>query len=362
MKKTSKFIISIFILLFTVIQCFYFSSNPIKAAISGIEVDETVFFESINNSRYNKITVSKKGKIEISYAYGFTEIMMVIQRCKEYNDRGTACKDFATSKDELKIIHVGGDYNDAVDDNGNRKPVAVKTIHLFNYFDYDEIVRVEFYGSFINAEISNDTRESAYKYLFYDIDATQCGESNEWCVEKGDHELKNHMTVLSRVGRYLCDVDNPAASQNYNMCLASKIKNIEMIGNRVYQGDSPTISDRNTINANTTDRKVGLLADKQSKMPLPIQIDNSKVDDGSATVDNIIYDTIIPAMITLLIIAAGATIAILGYKIVKSSDEPQERQDSINKLRNILLGIAFVLVILFALKPIVRLMEKLIGE
>ena len=346
MKKKSKFVISIFMLLFTVMGTFCFLNNKVKAAYAPIEETKTVY-EDISNSK-NKIRISEKGKIDITYQYGYTEVMIVIYPCSDYKldakDNPIACNSFSGDR---KIIHVGGDHNDEKDDNGIAKQTATKTVHLFNYFDYDEILKVEFIGSFINSKNNDNT--GSYKYLFYDADNIDCGYNDQRCVGKESKNERNaHMTVYSRVGRYLCGYSNPLDNlTNYNNCLAKEMKNITLIGNRVYAG-------------NVTSRKD--ISNSKIGQTIYVKVDNSKVDGGAGDVESLVYDTIIPTLITILFVVAGISIAVLGYKIVKSSDEPQERQESVKRLRNILIGIAFALILLFAFEPISNLVKDYIGE
>ncbi len=363
MKKTSKFIISVFILLFTIVGGFYYSNYKVEALYAPAEGTISVYNYTVpKKNQYernivNKITVSEKGKIEITYSHGFAEVMIFVYSCSKYASSANACETFV-SKPE--IIHVGGDYNDEKDENGNQKLTATKTIHLFNYFNYEEILKLEFIASFINVEKTASTSSTQYKYLYYDVDSVECGESDEKCVvrrgtDNRNREPKQHVSVYSRIYRYICGVSDPwnvseSVKKDYNDCSAANMKYITLIGNRIYKGD---VASREVIPSN----KIG-----GTNGTVYVKVDNSKVEGGAGDVEALIYDTLIPTLITILLIAAGISIAVLGYKIVKSSDEPQERQESVKKLRNILIGIALALIVLFALKPLIKLVQDYIGE
>ena len=71
-----------------------------------------------------------------------------------------------------------------------------------------------------------------------------------------------------------------------------------------------------------------------------------------------IYDTIIPVLLGILGFAAVVSCSVLGYQIVKSADEPQERAQKVHNLKIILLGIGVAFVILMLIKPIINIIEN----
>ena len=89
-----------------------------------------------------------------------------------------------------------------------------------------------------------------------------------------------------------------------------------------------------------------------------VKIDNTTVNGAATGIESMIYDTIIPVLWVLLGICAVVTCTVLGYQIVKSADEAQERQDKIKSLRNILIGLAMAALILFAAEPIINFINK----
>ena len=61
-------------------------------------------------------------------------------------------------------------------------------------------------------------------------------------------------------------------------------------------------------------------------------------------------------------IVAGVTLAMLGYQIVKSADDPQERKEKISRLRGILIGVAIALLLLFIIEPAKKFITKFLKE
>lgn len=334
MKKKLNFI-SIFLLLITCVSAFVFSvTSGIKvAAADSPRTKDAMVIESGNN----RVQLTKEGAIKIQYEYGYSELLIVAQACKSLSYDKKGCNSFHNGN--VIIIHASGDYN--LDDE-----VKTKTIHLFNYFDYDTIVDVGIYTTFMTKSKNNDS--SQYFPVFCNFD------SGETCRKAIGTGSKQEMLASHRVETFAGTND---FSRVYGASTEPDIRYIDR-KNLIYgvEGTRSTLLNQGS-EILIKEGSAGGQVDK-----LVIMVDNSKVKGASADVEGLIYDTIIPTLIAILVIAAGVTCAVQGYKIVKSSDEPQERQEKIKHLRNILIGIAIALLLLFVLEPAATVVTDLLEE
>ena len=331
MKKRLNFI-SIFLLMITCVSAFVFSvSGGMKvAAADSPRTKDAMVIGSASDKNHVKLT--KEGAITIQYEYGYSELLVVAQACRSLSYDKKGCNSF--SNGNVIIIHSSGDYNlDA--------EVKTKTIHLFNYFDYDTIVSVGIYTTFMTESKNRD--DSQYYPVFCNFD------SGETCRKAIGTANKQEMLASHRV--------ETIAKKIFGTSLQTDIRYTDR-KNLIYgtEGTRSTLLSQGSeilIKEGTSGSQVDKLV---------IMVDNSKVKGASADVEGLIYDTIIPTLIAILIIAAGVTCAVQGYKIVKSSDEPQERQEKIKHLRNVLIGIAIALLLLFVLEPAATAVTELLEE
>lgn len=334
MKKRLNFI-SIFLLLITCVSAFVFSvaSGTKVAAADSPRTKDAMVIESGKNY----VQLTKEGAINVQYEYGYSEILIVAQVCRQLSYDKKGCNSFRGGN--VIIIHASGDYNlDA--------EVKKKTIHLFNYFDYDTIVDVGIYTTFMTKSKTSDP--SQYFPVFCNFD------SGETCRKAIGTGSKQEMLASHRVETF---AETNDFSNVYGASVDPDIRYIDR-KNLIYgvEGTRSTLLDQSPgilMKQGTANGQVDKLV---------IMVDNSKVTGASANVEGLIYDTIIPTLIAALIIAAGITCAVQGYKIVKSSDEPQERQEKIKHLRNVLIGIAIALLLLFAAEPAANAVTELMEE
>lgn len=331
MKKSFNFI-SIFFMMITMVGSLLLvkSSNVKAESILGIDEGETKTFINDGN---NKVTISSGGAITIQYEknHGYSELLVVATKCKDWidkNDHSKGCDGYeGFDGGNAAIIHLSGDYYSGgkFDADNNELNTITKTIHLFNYFDYDTLLRVQIYTEFFSGTklplvCNRDAVNEALK--------DECGNK----------------TSIDRVDKYI-----------------DKLKSTGYISNAetFYVDRKYLIYDVYGLGGDITDAIADLSNNKTilDDTVVIVNVDNTKVSGASGDVEKLIYDTLIPTAITILLIAAGVAIAVLGYQIIKSSDEPQERQEKIRTLRNILIGIGIALLLLFIIEPFVNLIK-----
>lgn len=320
MKKALK-CMSIFLLLFIYVLGFSLSDES-EVYASGLKspiTDKKNIFDS-NQKQYGELIVAPSGDITIKYLYGYTELLIQIRKCQTYNSEKTACQTFSDSN--IKVIHYYGDKNTT----GEMK---TKKIRLSGYSNGD-IVEIKAVTSFLKTSQGQQNNTGDYEPLY--------------CRYSGNQNIASctpeHGTSVKRVEEFLCD------DQNNTDCLSKY--NIEYKdGSVIYKGPFGEI---NNFNCETVYVKVGSKGSGSSH------------DDGeNSAIENIIYDTVIPVLMVALGIMAGVSIAVLGYKIVQSSDSPSERQEHISRLRSILIGLGLAMLLLFGLEPVTNFIRDYIG-
>ena len=327
MKRMINFIcgfMSVFaIILFGVL----IEDNVVKAAsYSYLEKGNKYSYVEATGS----VTITDSASVIIEYKYGIPEAVIKIERCSSYQKNGHTIDlseiDKETDCDNqydggTTIIHVSGSLN-ATPDKGNVK----KTIHLFKQgFSYDEIVRIQVITDFFE-------------------------DANEKNVEYCNRD-KN--------GIEGCNSDKSIAYNNVRDRFSSLTKDIKFFDTNqlIYTYPGSSAGDALPSSSWMEFKLIEKSGDTYSGYSMPVaKVDNS--DFSTETIDDMIYDDIIPVLIGVLIIAAGISVAVLGYQIVKSADEDQERHDKIKRLRNILIGIGIALLLLFAIEPMAKVVER----
>lgn len=320
MKKSLK-LISIFMLLITIMTYGFVitKSQTSKAAYAPIESSQTI----LNNSTDGSVVISEKGSITINYKYGFTHLLIEVYECTQYFDKdfhdlsgfedkedrdlsnAASCGSFTSTP---KIIHLSGRNNTQTNKDGSRA-MASYTVHLLDqpFLEYDEMVKLVVYTELFSSDASNRT------ILYCNSDAV----SGSGCEDPAEDAITSHYSGVSE-------------------------KDIYFVGDKkrlIYANSSGGIS-WNSVGQTY------------------VRVDNSSFSiEKDSKVGKLIYDDIIPALVTVLLIAAAVSIAVLGYQIIKTADEGQERHDKIVRLRNILIGIAIALLLLFVIEPIAEFVE-----
>lgn len=325
MKKKNGIIYS-FILAFVMIFLFAISSHNAVNAESPINKGDKYTYVEATGS----VTITNSSSVIIEYKYGIPEAVIKIERCSVYMDEHSTVLDSDKIDKAVNcggfeggttIIHVSGSLN-ATPDKGNAK----KTIHLFKEgFSYDEIVRIQVITDF-----------------FEDANT----KNVEYC-----NRDKN--------GIEGCNSDKSIAYNNVRDRFSSLTKNIKFFDTNqliyTYPGSSAgaALPSSSWLAFKLIEKSGETYSEHSTAVT---KVDNS--DFSTETIDDMIYDDIIPVLIGVLIIAAGISIAVLGYQIVKSADEDQERHDKIKRLRNILIGIGIALLLLFAIEPMAKVVER----
>lgn len=351
MKKAIK-IISIFTLLLTMISSVFFVNKT--EVIDAEEVGwadpnatGTLVSRKLEEGEttYGYVAIKKTGEIVLQYKHGFSELLIFAVACSEVSEDGKSCLGTFTSNP--KIIHVSGNYARKHWDESKGRHVidsiTTYSVHLFKYFEYEQLVHVEVITSV--AKESNYVDPSALTFS-----NSQYGEikntgfyNPEYCNK--DNNIKNC------IGKKLKDRINEYARTND--ILRSKCDSSGCLLNTAYL-------DRNELvySGSTTGGIDDEISISTSSTTGYVIVDNTIVDGASGGVMEIINDTIIPALLIILGLAAGVTITILGIQIIKGSDEAQERQDKIHRLRGILIGIAIAFILLAATGPLTKFIGK----
>ena len=390
MKRKLK-IVSVFILIITLMcNLFVLNNNPVKA--NEFDGRPNVGDSYLLSAGGDYIKISQSGVITISYQKGFTEFLIVATRCSKYmkevsnplgsKDPLSQAKFCAAGEfnGKSQVLHIAGDYNDTA------SGAKTKTINLSAYFSANEIYKVELIsGSFIDEEMQfdADTREPLNIGPYMPLYCTVSSGANNCNLEDG--EGVNAITITNRVrnfaeyrfgtftrrkvnGQWVYSFNRAAEGTDYSIAYTnstgiiyagnesiSSLKDMRSYIELTEQeaedllvnnsADSDTLAAYDKYHASKTISNVPVFKNSTSSSP-------ASKKEQKTEVDNLIYDTIIPVLITILLILAGVTIAVEGYKIVKSADEPQERQERIKHLRNILIGIGIAMLLLFVIEPL----------
>lgn len=326
MKKKSK-ILSIFIMLFAIIfELFMGAKTKIIAENGGAPIlNDKIFYESKDTTVNGNVKITPQGEISISYQYGFTELLVKVHKCDKYNadliEDATACDVFSSTS--FKIIHLSGSYVE----NPTNSSFQTKKIHLFNqdFLDYDEIVKIEVYTEFLKSS-------SKPVALYCNPDA-----GFECLTEENEEGVPSSESIMKRFNVSLSDIEFQDKSA------------------LIYKGDDTTpVSSPLSVGKFSGETSI-----RSIDSETVVKVDNSKfASDDELT--NIINDSVIPVLIAVLLIAAGVSITVLGYQIVKSADEAQERHEKVVRLRNILIGIGIAVLLLAAVGPLSDVIEKIL--
>ena len=321
-------------------------NGQVKAAFAPQTQKSDIIYSDAN---FGSVTVTNMGAITITYLYGYSELMILATRCKDYNSDNSACDQFEAKYDV--VLHVSGDYNAT-----HGKGAASKQFHLLDYFDYEEIIEVKIITSFMHSAFVG-SYSGEYNLLYCNVEAYPGAECS---LSFG--QTINMKSSVARTQNFICNGDTRwEYDANWAQSQGGKKGNYYTDRGRVNTSCSSYLSDMSLKFSGKKYTVFGSsLNNSTAGKVVYIKVDNSKVSDSSGDVTDLIYDTIIPALIAILIVIAGISCAVLGYKIVKSADEPQERQDSVKRLRNILIGIAIALVLLFGAEPFTNFIKRFI--
>ena len=391
MKKAFK-IISIFIMLFTVFSgAFLINEHEhVEATENLVAIPTDGYYENNDYKReykYNNVIVgilkiTEGGEVTITYKYGYTELLIYAVECSDLTDDGTACKDGGFNGN-VQIIHVSGDY--ARKGYEDENDMQSKTVHLFNYFDYDKIVKVSVIVSFAtktNYENPGQMDPINHYEEFHKINNTDffeplyCDMSTElkncvpenfesdrgsWIDRDGTkrYEIDEKVNTLasSRVERFAAYMEDETENKKYTINYVDR-KQLIYTGNVDVNNANCSCGCKSGYRCNCEYCGWYVANNEFAATDVQVLIDNTTVGDASSDVEDMIFDTIIPTLLVLLVIAAGVTTAFLGVKIIKGADEAQDRQEKIQALRNILIGVAVAFIILALAEPVTEFVKK----
>lgn len=270
----------------------------------------------ITISGVGELYISRNGVIKVTFKYGVSEVLVLAEGGK-------------TGK---MIIHASGKKV------SNTNVPESREIHLYKYFKEGEVVTYELI--FQLAEQSDyNALESDKNSFFYPI---YCNPDNNNCgANDSDQPIKNLLRGVSyRISKYATKIGITSIDEKIEFSDRSQL---------VYQGRKNTLTtDIVTIakeNYNIQYDKNVVIAD------ITVKIGNTSFEESKGEVDDIINNTVIPTLLWILGIGAVVTGTVLGWQIVKSADEPQERAEKISRLKSILIGIIIAFILLMAIGP-----------
>ena len=390
MKKVLNFI-SIFILMLTVVSgTFFIRDNAVveaaedkSATWNGTKNGANYYimqnfvreYKNTSGKIYGTLTIETPGVITIDYAYGYTELLVVAQKCLQPDDQteGMSCSSW---DENVHLFFFGGDYNKSHPDNKNVETKnGKKTVNLYPAFGVKDLVRVSVITEFATEpNPANDSSDLEYKYNYNKID----GDSESYnagfykpmycninlntpnCYYEefrsnifDDKKLGSQFAPSRRVVTF-AETSTSSDGLGKN---ASQYTVHNLGGAVIYQGYTHTKTP--AVSNDVVSFDVAM-ADEYVVQDVIVKVDNAAVKKSEDEILSTVYDTVIPALLVAVSLLALVTCTVLGYKIVKSADEPQERQEKISRLKNILIGIAIAYVILFSFEPVVEFVKGML--
>lgn len=312
MKKTIKFLTTCFVLMFIFSVNFFMNEGDKISAVGNCNnfegtqtPDGKCRTGDSNDDSY--IEIYKNGDIVAKY-HQITEILIYAGECLDED-----CETFG----KKVIVHASGE-----------KSSGAKNIYLSNYFVNNTRVRVKMIYTF------NPVGGAIY------CNITKADLRRGVCNDLKDKKA-NDVSVNARIKALFQNEGNSFEFEDGNW--KDNVK-VELLDNNhlVLAG----VDDKPELSFNQNVDTVVIIDNEEAKKVM------------SSEVENMIYDTIIPVLLTVLGIAATVAVVLLGYQIIKTSDEPQERAEKIAKLKNILVGLVLAFGILIAAEPIMEFVER----
>ena len=321
MKKSFNFIFVLMI--FVTMFSGYFVSNNHNI----VKAEEKTPIKTINNGKNKYLNIYQGGKIELGYDKGFTEILIFIEKCKEESEDGTSCDSYYDK--EGYVYHVSGKYTGEA---------GVETIHLYksSYVSVGDFVRISFIYNFLD--------KSPTTMLYCNVDA---GLDANMC-KRTEGQTKREKSVVGRIeyfDRY-ADTDD-----SYDL-------NGNLIEKKGYIVKGTDYDRLGIVYSSSTSSSTDINFKTQT-FRTKLQIDNTEFEDAEGNVEDI-SQGILTVCLICMGLAYGVTAVVIGVKIVKSADQPQERMEAVKKLRNITIGLVIAFLVVWAMPIIVEYVEKLL--
>jgi len=309
MKKSFNFI-SMLMILITLFSGFFTFSNQDK-----VKAEESRAVLDFYGSGNNQVVLYEGGKVEVTYTYGFTELLVFIQNCSKENADGT-CETWAKIDGKIAgyVYHKSGRHK------SDSTPKTV-TYHLYqsSYVNVGDPVKVNIVIDFLYSSTKPNL-------LHCNVDAEIEGCERSKNGQGKYTQTKKQKSVVGRIDDY------------------EDKKGIVVRG-----------SDYDTLGV-----VYGTAIDNSHKINgESFVIDNTEFDDAQKGVEGTVKD-IVNVCLVCIALAFGVTVAVIGVKIVKSADEPQERMEALKKLRNITIGLVLAFLVVWAMPTIVKYIEKLL--
>ena len=381
MKKIVNFIT---VILLTLVMCNVFfigKSSAVSAeehhrmCTTGLDftnpdVTEQQCYTTFKNTEeeYGKLSISKAGKIVISYKYGFSELLVFADPINLDKD-GKEVKNY----DDAVIVHLSGDkvgYKDIHDGVWGSK-----IVHLFgNGLTYDQKIRIELVYQFAtlddylgsatkvsDANTAAATNTGFFHPLFCNVDdgIANCEKAGTVAGNKIDN-IKRNISVRAKaylMARVFGTYSDPGTEAEVSV-VGLHFEDKKAL---VYKG-AQSLTESVAVEVNWILGKTDVY--QYSDAPISemiLVIDNTSADGADQYIQKLINDTIVPVLLGILGLAAVVSCTVLGYQIVKAADEPQERAEKIGRLKGILIGIAIAFIMTLVIGPVVDFVKKFLG-
>lgn len=321
-------------------------------------LENATFDGCIIEQTNGSLKITKGGKITVSYRYGLTELLVYAYAVDE---NGTKIPSIRP-----QLVHAAGDVVDQARVRKNQW--KSKSIHLYNYFGED--VRVNFelvyefagvndYKEYTDANGQTIKDKENFFYKMY------CNTGQNNCYYEpglaGIGSTKKYKNLKYRMDFYIGEAGNLCSGDNECIITENDVTKTPIDRSQiVYRGNATVSSAKEGWFGNSIIRANNTAVTHANNVTVLTQ--NTAFETEKANVEAIIYDTVIPALLGILGIAAIVSCTVLGYQIVKSADEPQERADKVKKLKQILFGIAIAFLLLIAVEPIINLVKGYMEE
>lgn len=315
------------------------------------------------NYTHTTLTVSAGGQISLEYEYGYSEILIVVEKCVKVSTNNKAvCNSAADFKPDL-VVHYSGSKAENYQRQKKKDPSAAtkpkKEINLATFgYSNGDILRISMIydidsngGTVLSSDIGR-TNSDFYYPQFCNVNVNQGVTVNECKPDRkstaqragvllpssrveGYEEKKNGAVTYSMSG-FIGDlgVDKSKITVKYGDSM-----------NMIYMGSTPL--EEHEYNKNFKLYNIVLVVDSSG---------------GNETVTAVVNDIIIPVLLAVVAVVAVVTCSVLGYQIVKSADEPEERSEKVKRLRNIIIGLIAIAIVLIAVKPVTTFVQGLMDK
>ena len=292
------------IMTLAVIFALFSSVEKVKAD----NTTETQLHEETSGSTVlGRITVDSTGKITIRYKRGYRDVLVYVknQKCGSFDAKGE-CNSWLTEEFDSRYILYGGAKKEEIyKDDG----FYTQVFQLGTIFELHDKVSIWAYADFFNNSENIDNMP----------------------------QNSNAQNMYKRMNNFISNIEMsqqlPQHTRKYPWGTPTKI----------YYGSSEEELKDFSASAAISQKSIVISKDSMSEV----------VDDFNGRVNK----NVIPILLTFLGIVSVVMIVYLGVRIVRTSDEPQERSEHIKHLKSVLIGVAVIFLILMMAEPVTNMVK-----